>query len=674
MIAPVPLILAAAALIGLSGVPGLCLDRRRPLGQWLAAGAVVTGALLGMWGTVSVLTSGQEATCSLPWTGLGTAHIRLAVDGLSAFFLVPVFLMAALGAVYGLGYWRQARHQSNGRKLSLFWGVTVAGMVLQVLARHAFAFLVGWELMAMGAFFMVSTEEQREDCRAAGWLYIMATHVGTLTLYAMFALLHQATGSFEIRVLATHEASLGLLWAIYLLILVAFGLKAGVMPLHFWLPSAHANAPSHVSALMSGVLIKMGIYGLVRFIGLLPEPPPGWGGLLLLAGAVSGVLGVLFAIGQHDLKRLLAYHSVENIGIIVMGLGLALLGRSLGRPTWIVLGLAGGLLHVWNHCLFKALLFLSAGSVIHATHTRQIDRLGGLAKHMPWTATLFGVGAVAICGLPPLNGFVSEFLVYLGLLDSIQGVPRSAWAVAFAIPALALIGALALACFVKVYGAVFLGTARSATAEHAHEPPLLMTLPMTLLAVCCALIGLAPFLVAPVLDQAVATWLPNPAETSQRLTDLAALEAVSLFSVALVALAVALWALLRARLRRSGLAAAATWGCGYLAPGPRIQYTASSFVQMLVGLFRGVLRPHTHAPVLQAAFPGPSAFATHVADPVLDGQILPWSRWLERGCIRLRRIQGGVTQHYLLYIFLTVIALLAWTMPWARLLSRLYAR
>jgi hydrogenase-4 component B len=674
MISPLSLILAAAALIGLSGVPGLCLNRRRPEGQWLAVLAVVAGALLGMCGVIQVLISGEEVSRTLPWCGLGTANIRLAVDGLSAFFLVPVFLMAALGAVYGLGYWRQARHLSNGRKLSLFWGVTVSGLVLQVLARHAFAFLLGWELMALGAFFLVSTEEQRADCRATGWLYLAATHVGTLALFAMFALLHQATGTFEMRAVATHEASLGLLWAIYLLALLAFGLKAGLMPLHFWLPSAHANAPSHVSALMSGVLIKMGIYGLVRFLGLLPEPPPGWGGLLLLAGAVSGVLGVLFALGQHDLKRLLAYHSVENIGIIVMGLGLALLGRSLGRPAWVVLGLGGGLLHVWNHCLFKALLFLSAGGVVHATHTRQIDRLGGLAKRMPVTATMFGVGAVAICGLPPLNGFVSEFLIYLGLLGSLQAAPGTTWAVAFAAPALALIGALALACFVKVYGAVFLGTARSAAAEHAHEPALTMLVPMGILAGCCVLIGLAPFLVAPVLDRALAVWLPGPADACGRVADLATLEAISLLGVTLLGVTGLLGVLLRGRLRRGGVASASTWGCGYLAPGPRMQYTASSFVQMLVVLFRGVLRPQTHAPALREVFPGRASFSTHVPDPILDGQILPWSRRIERGFIRLRRIQGGVTQHYLLYILLTVIALLAWTMPWGRLLTRLYAR
>jgi formate hydrogenlyase subunit 3/multisubunit Na+/H+ antiporter MnhD subunit len=239
------------------------------------------------------------------------------------------------------------------------------------------------------------------------------------------------------------------------------------MPLHVWLPGAHAIAPSHVSALMSGVLIKMGIYGLVRTFSLFPNPPLWWGQLVLLMGAISGVLGVAFAIGQHDFKRLLAYHSVENIGIICMGLGLALLGRSLGSGALVALGLGGALLHTWNHGLFKGLLFLSAGSVLHAAHTREIDELGGLAKRMPWTSFAFLVGSVAICGLPPLNGFVSELLVYLGLFE-VARLPRGVlWLVgAIGAPTLALIGALALACFVKVFGAMFLGEPRWAVRSH----------------------------------------------------------------------------------------------------------------------------------------------------------------------------------------------------------------
>src|SRR5205807_3118219 len=265
----------------------------------------------------------------------------------------------------------------------------------------------------------VATEDHEESVRAAGWRYLAASHLAALCLFAMFALLRSATGTFNLVAIPDTLSIPGMATAIFLLALIGFGLKAGIMPMHVWLPSAHANAPSHVSALLSGLMIKMGIYGLVRICSLLPTPPVWWGSLLLGFGAISGVLGVAFAIGQHDLKRLLAYHSIENIGIIVMGLGLAMLGRSLNRTDWILLGLGGALLHVWNHALFKSLLFLSAGSVVHAAHTREIDRLGGLGKVMPCTAFCFLIGAVAICGLPPLNGFVSELLIYLGLFRSL---------------------------------------------------------------------------------------------------------------------------------------------------------------------------------------------------------------------------------------------------------------
>jgi hydrogenase-4 component B len=649
-------IVAAAA----SGVPGLLFDRKSNAGHWLTTLLAVIGASLGLMGIGWFWATAESEPITWPWPLIAGARFSVAIDALSAIFLAPIFLISLLGAIYGLDYWRQSEHPQNGRKLRLFFGTMTAGMALLVIARDGILFLFGWEIMALSAFFLVATEDHEKEVRDASWIYLVATHVATLCLFALFALLRTASGSFVLAPLAPDSLPPALATAAFFLALVGFGLKAGVMPFHVWLPSAHASAPSHVSAIMSGVLIKMGVYGLVRITSLLPAPPLEWGTIVLALGAVSGVLGVAFAIGQHDLKRLLAYHSIENIGIIVIGLGLAMIGRTLNRPDWIVLGLCGSLLHVWNHALFKALLFLSAGSVIHATHTREIDRLGGLAKTMPRTAACFLVGAIAICGLPPLNGFVSEFLIYLGLFSTLESGERWSFAaVAFAAPALAMIGALAVACFVKVYGAVFLGTARSNRAESARESALAMTGPMAALVSCCIFIGVVPFVVAPVFSAAARGYAPEFSDAPD-LSALAPLQwisqAAALLLGGLLLGGAALWWLLRGDV----VLKASTWGCGYVAPTSRMQYTASSFAQMLVGLFGWALRPRSRMPSKLPLFPTKTSFHSEVPDTVLDDAVLPAFRIGARMFARGRVFQQGSVQGYLLYIFLALIALLLW--------------
>ncbi|HSP96706.1 MAG TPA: proton-conducting transporter membrane subunit [Candidatus Dormibacteraeota bacterium] len=664
------LILLAIVLAAASGLPGLCMARSSPWGHRIAVAVMCGAAVAGLVGAGAGLRGGQTPVSDFPWPAAGDSLVGL--DALSAFFLVPVFLMAGLGAIYGLGYWPQERHPGNGRQLRLFWGLMVAGMGLLVISRHAMAFLLGWEVMTLAAFFLVSVEDELAECRRASWIYLIATHVGTLTLFALFALWRWATGSYALQPIASAALSPGLLNGFFVLALIGFGLKAGPMPLHFWLPDAHAAAPSHVSAMLSGILLKMGIYGLIRILMLLPDPPPAWGGLLLVLGVVSGLLGVVFAIAQHDLKRLLAYHSVENIGIILMGLGLAMLGRSTHQPAWVVLGMAGCLLHVWNHALFKSLLFLCAGSVVHGAHTRQIDHLGGLARAMPWTAATFLVGAVAICGLPPLNGFASEFLVYLGLLRTATTDAASASAAVIGAPVLAMVGALAVACFVKVYGAVFLGTPRSAAAADAHESPLAMRGPMVILAACCALIGLAPWLVTPILDQAIATWRLEAESGSLSIATLAPLGAVSALAVSLVAGAALLMGALAPRARMA--ARVGTWDCGYARPTSRMQYTASSFAQMIVAIFGWALRPHGHRPHVDGMFPRTAAMHTEVDDAVLDRVLLPAAVDVERWFGWFHRFQQGLTQHYVLYILIAVMLMLSSLIPLDELLAGVFTR
>jgi hydrogenase-4 component B len=629
-------------------------------GQWVTTLFAVLGSGIGLLGVGWFWATGESQPIVLPWY-LPGAEFNMAVDGLSAIFLVPVFLISLLGNVYALGYWKQTEHPQNGRGVRLFYGLLTAGMALLLVSRNSILFLFGWEIMGLATFFLVATEDYEQEVREAAWLYLVVTHVATLALFALFALLRVAGGSFSLTPLQENSLSSGIATAVFILALVGFGSKAGMMPLHVWLPSAHAVAPSHVSAIMSGVNIKMGIYGLARILSLLPHPPLEWGVILLALGVISGVVGVLFAIGQHDVKRLLAYHSIENIGIIVMGLGLALIGRSSGRPDWVVLGLGGALLHVWNHALFKALLFLSAGSVIHAVHTREIDHLGGLAKPMPWTSLCFLIGAVAICGLPPLNGFVSEFLIYLGLFGTlVNGEGNSFAGASFAAPGLALIGTLAVACFVKVYGAVFLGTARSEHARHAHESPLSMLAPMGVLVACCFLIGLAPFLFAPILQQGVAAWAPDLKDAGPRLATLAPLEWITVMALLLNVAGLLGGAVLWTRLGRSVVETSDTWGCGYVAPTPRMQYTSSSFAQMLVGIFGWVLRPRTHRPKELPLFPQPTDFHSDVPDTVLDDLVLPSFHFAARLFSWFRLFQQGNIQIYLLYIFLALVALLLW--------------
>lgn len=654
------LLIASIVLAAFAGVPGLVRPRDGRAGERLFVGLMTIAGLCACLGAMGALALDWSNELTAAWLVPG-GRLAIQVDAISAMFVLQIAVLAMLGAWYGLEYWPQRAHRDNGRKLRAFYGAMTAGMLLLVVARNAVLFLLGWEIMAAAAFLLVSTEDEKPKVREVGFVYLLAARAGTLCLFAMFALLGAASGTLDFadwpRALASPARN-----AIFILGVCGFGLKAGIMPLHIWLPGAHANAPSHISAVMSGALIKMGIYGLVRLTALSEIPPLWWGYVLLGAGVVSGVLGVGFAIGQHDIKRLLAYHSVENIGIICMGLGVAVLGRSLGRPELVVLGAAGAMLHVWNHGLFKALLFLSAGSVLHATGTREIDRLGGLWRRMPRTGLGFLVGAVAICGLPPLNGLISELVVYLGLFrTSAEG--GGPWiAGALAAPALALVGALAVACFVKVFGAVFLGNARTPDTECAHECGPAMWVPMAVLGAACLFIGLGAPLVARVLDVAVGAWagtaagFPIPA-----LNRIAPLVWVSATSAALL-VAIALfgtWLTVRAR-ARSADAEVGTWDCGYAAPTARMQYTSSSFAGMLVSLLGWALRPTAQSPKLSGPFPAPAVFHSHVPDTVLDRALLPSFALTGRLLARLRPIHHGNVHLYLLYVLGAVVALLLW--------------
>ena len=651
--------LLAAACIGLSGVPGWLWRREQVAGRATATGLNWIGSLMGIVGLV-LHARGGDSAIALPWA-LPVGRVAFALDGLAAVFLVPILLISALGSLYGWSYWREGEHRASGPRLRLWWGFMTASMMAVVLASDAILFLIAWEVMALAAFFLIGTEDERAEVRQASWIYLVATHAGTLCLVGFFVLLGQAQQSTALWTSLGSEAPEWLPTALFALGIVGFGLKAGLMPLHVWLPGAHANAPSHVSALLSGVLLKVGVYGLLRVCGLSSHPPVWWGGALLVIGATSGLLGIVFAVAQQDLKRLLAYSSIENVGIIVIGIGLASIGRSLGRADLVVLGLSGALLHVLNHSLFKPLLFLAAGCVLHATGTRRSSSLGGLAQAMPRTFVLFVIGAVAICGLPPLNGFASELLLYMGLLRAGADAPVQGWAWAsLAAPALAMIGALAVATFVKVAGVAFGGSARSSAAAGAHDPGRAMLAPMVALAGGCILLGLFPSAAVPVLQRAVVAWDPALGGAVPPLSALAPLGWVSAVGLLLV-VSVTAGAAWFGR-RRPEQAVAGTWDCGYASPTSRMQYVDASFSETLVGLFDWALRSRRTLPRLADPFPPPSNFESEVPDAVLDGAVLPLLGAAERGFARARALQRGPVHTYLLYILLAVMALLLF--PW----------
>jgi formate hydrogenlyase subunit 3/multisubunit Na+/H+ antiporter MnhD subunit len=651
------LLLAVAVLVGSGAVALVVTDTR--WGARLGATGVVAGAAIGIIPALRVLAGAPTESLRVGWQ-VPYGAFFVEIDALSAFFLVPILSLSALAAVYGTEYLRAYRPY---RALGAAWfcfNLLVASMVLVVVARNAVLFLVAWEVMALASFFLVTFEDEQPGVRDAGWIYLVATHLGTAFLLALFVLLGRASGTLDFDGLGGTSTSVGLL---FLLAVIGFGTKAGFMPFHVWLPEAHPAAPSHVSAVMSGVMIKTGIYGLLRVLTFLGPPPSWWGWLLCGVGVTSGVFGVLFALAQHDLKRLLAYHSVENIGIIALGLGVGELGLSAGSAPVAVFGFAGALLHVLNHAIFKGLLFLGAGAVAQATGTREIDHLGGLLKRMPWTGNAFLVGAVAIVGLPPLNGFVSEFLVYLGAFHGVV-VGDATAAVPFlgVIAGLALIGGLAAACFTKAFGIVFLGEPRSPHAAHAHEPGRAMRLPMLLLAAGCVAIGcLAPLAVRG-LVRVVECASGMPSETVRDVVASAtgplsfiASAAVGLFVLIAFVARGRQWLLSGRRVEES-----CTWDCGYARPSPRMQYTASSFAQPLTELFRVFLRSRRHFVPPEGFFPPHASFTTETPDVCAQRLYAPVFAVISRSLSALRWLQHGQVHLYILYIALTLLVLLVW--------------
>ena len=654
------LLLIALAIILIGGLLALAVCRNGSLITMLGAGSTAIGCVIGLIPVLQTIFSGDTATIHLVWD-IPYGSFFLKLDPLSAFFLLPIFLLSGVAAIYSRKY-MMAYQDKKWLGLSCFcFNLLVASMAFVCLANNAILFLVSWEVMALSSFFLVAFEYEKEGVRKSSWIYMVASYLGTVFLLPMFLILGSQSGSLDFDGFAKGLSS-GAINVCFILALVGFGTKAGVMPFHVWLPVAHPAAPSPVSAIMSGVMIKTGIYGLVRTITFLGMPPLWWGYFLLAVGIVSGVLGVLFALAQHDLKRLLAYHSVENIGIIMIGIGVGMIGWSSGMPVVAALGFAGGLLHVVNHALFKGLLFLGAGSVFHSTHNLEIDHLGGLIKKMPYTGLFFLIGAVAISGLPPLNGFVSEFVIYIASFSgAISMDSYSSLALIGAIAGLALIGGLAAACFTKAFGIVFLGEPRSKEAENAHESSFWMTIPMMILAAACIFIGLMGAVILPLLSPVIGVVVgaPYPGEIRTASNYLLYATAGSAIFIGLVAAIAGLRSFL---LSGRAVGASGTWDCGYAAPTAKMQYTASSFAQPIVDLFQFFIRTKKKITISDSYFPAAASFESHTPDIGREGIYNPIFKAIESFFGRMLVMQEGRIHIYLLYIVVTLLVLLFWNL------------
>src|SRR6516164_1537118 len=551
-------------------VYGVCL---------IASLALFSIALLALLG-ISHAPSAASLPSGLPWLG---AHFRL--DALSAFFLAVVNLGAAAACLFALGY---GRHEDAPRRVLPFYPAFLAGMSIVVLADDAFTFLVAGEFMSLSSWALVMAHHRVADNVRAGYVYLIMASFGTLALLLTFGLLAGADGTYAFADIRGAHPSAALAASILILALIGAGSKAGLVPLHAWLPLAHPAAPSHVSALMSGVMTKVAVYGFVRIVFDLVGPPAWWWSMAVLAaGGISAVMGVLYALMQHDLNRLLAFRTVQHLGILYIGLGLALAFKAHGMAVAAALALTAGLFHVFNHSAFKSLLFFGAGSVLNATGERDMEHLGGLIHRMPQTAFVFLVGCVAISALPPLNGFVSEWLTFQAILLSPQ---LPSWGLKLLVPAvgalLALSAALAAACFVKAYGITFLGRPRTDAAGRARETDGWSLTAMFIFAALCLVAGIlpGPFIdtLAPVAKSLVGDRMPTQTAV-EWLSIVPIAESRSSYNGMLVFLFIAISGTLAAfaihRLASNALRRAPLWDCGYPDVGPATQYTAGSFAQ-----------------------------------------------------------------------------------------------
>lgn len=606
---------------------------------------------------IKVLLNGEVLIKTFDFNELfGT--VNFVIDPLSAFFVAIISVMSLVTVIYANGYLRP--YIEKGKNINahlIFLPMLFASMQAVVTCQNAFMFLICWEIMSLSSFFLVIFENEKKDVLRAGIKYLVFMHISVIFIMIAFALLSVKAGSFDFNAFKSvlgenvHFAN-----SVFALLFIGFGTKAGFVPFHNWLPDGHPAAPSHVSAVMSGVMIKTGIYGILRLISLMGTPAKGIAFAVLVISLVTALYGVLYAITQNDIKRLLAYSSIENIGIIGMGIGVGMLGLAYNHPVVAMLGFAGSMFHILNHSIFKELLFMGAGSVYTKTHTRNIEILGGLIKSMPKTGLLFLTGAVAICGLPPFNGFISEFLIYLGMFKGLLIHNfSSVILILFAIAGLALVGTMALLCFTKAFSIIFLGMPRSASAQKVtRDCEFSMILPMGFLAVMALLIGVLPIFAFVLILSPVSVLMP--VVQYNILPTLSIVSVITLYALAfLVFLAVLI--IVKVKLTNGKIDMHETWGCGYNRANNHMQYTASSYASPFLSMLNPLFKKVFDVEKPRKLFPHSAHFNFHVEDIEEAYVIEPILKSDEWFLSKFEGLQSGNIQSYIKYglIFLVIV-------------------
>lgn len=635
--------------------------------SWKQFFAFAVSLLLGVtsvvW-AVNVLMSGQTMVIDLG-IPFWKENPALTIDSLSAFFILLIDFICLTGLLYGWGYLKPYFKKKSAITLSLhlFSFIWLHASMLQVVTmRHGISFLISWEMMSLSSFLLVIFEGEKEATLKTGINYLIQMHVGFFLILGGFLTVFHATGELTFDALAGYFSNHNNFW-LFLLFFMGFGIKAGFVPMHSWLPHAHTAAPSHVSGVMSGIMIKMGIYGIIRVLFQVQADVYGIGLFLTVIAIITAITGILYAIFQHDIKKILAYSSIENIGIIGIGLGAFMLGKHLNKPELMTLGIAGALFHTMNHALYKSMLFYSAGNVYYATHTRDQNLLGGLIKKMPFTGMSFLVGSIAICAIPPFNGFISEFLIYSGTFQTIGKASFSESLISIGIIlCLVLIGGLSVYAFSKAFGLTFLGSRRfPENSKTETEVPLLMRISSYVIIAAMMLVAIFPYFFLQVVANAVAV-VPDSRIAPILAENSHALQTIGLVNLILISVFALIYSLRSLRKNKIDIQFNPTWGCGYSAGDFRHQYTSTSFNDSLRQLADGVLmierklEPLTEAEI----FPAQRSFSTETKDLIEEKVVLKPVNRLIKELPKAGWAQTGYIHHYLLYplVFLLIIGLL----------------